>query len=202
MNLTSAQKTALKAHMALNTNTTNIVGAGGSTFVINTRLATLDPSDEGAIAEWYNSNAKAGDQQPFANRFVWQENVTLKMLNAATKWQTEFAGTGDAQIGNNILRWQTMIWNNSIDMSDGSVRKGVTTVFGDVAGGSAAAIGASGCGQRVGMNVELALAGNVTGASAGGALTDAHVCAKDAAGASLQNQRISQTDVDTVLREG
>ncbi len=202
MNLTQAQLTAWKAHMTANTNTTAMAGAGGATFVINARLATNDASDQNAIADWYNQPAKAGDNQAFANRNVWNPRVTIAQLNSAVKWQTAPAGATPADVSNSWLLWQTMLWNMAIDMTDASVRKGVTTVFGDVASGSAAGVGGSGCGQQVGRRIELTLADAVTGSSVGGAFVDAHVVQKDAGGNNVLGQTPTQGDVATALSQG
>jgi hypothetical protein len=57
MQLTPAQKTLLKVDMQANTNTTTSKGSDGQTFVINTRLGTRNPTDQQAIADFYNQLA-------------------------------------------------------------------------------------------------------------------------------------------------
>lgn len=57
MQLTQAQKTALKTDMQANTNTTPTPGADGQTFVVNTRLTSTATADQQAIADWYNQQA-------------------------------------------------------------------------------------------------------------------------------------------------
>ncbi len=203
MNLTTAQKTTLAAHITANTNLGTIPGSGGSTFVINTATGR-DPTLQQGIADWYNKAALATDNQPFANLNVWNPLTTIDQLNSAIKWQTPFVGATPADVANSMLLWQTMIWKLGggqagvgIDMGDGSVRKGLTTVFGDVVGGSAAAVGAVGCGQMVGRNIELVLSGNAVGSTT--ALTNAHVIQHDAVGVTIYLQLLRQVDVDAAL---
>lgn len=198
MQLSTAQKTTLAAHINANTNTCTLPGGFG-TQIINTGVAGRDPIVQQGIANWYNQAALAGDNQPFANINVWNAITTIAQLNSAVKWQTAPVGATAADVSNSWLLWQTMLWNMSLDMGDGSVRKGMLQVFGDVLGGSAVLIGAVGCGQQVGKNIELVLSGNVVGATT--ALVAAHVVQKDAAtpSVSLYSQLITQVDIDHAL---
>jgi len=208
MNLTPAQKTALAAHIRANTNSGIVPGTGGiGTFVINAAVNGRDPTLQQGIADWYNQPALAGDNQPFANLNVWNPLTNILQLNSAIKWQTAPVGATAADVTNSWLLWQTMIWSMGsgsltvgLDMGDASVRKGMLQVFGDVANGSAAAIGAVGCGQQVGRNIELVCSNAVVGATT--ALTAAHPIQKDANGLTIYGQKLTQADVDNALFPG
>jgi hypothetical protein len=206
MILTPAQKTTLKTHMQANTNVTALPGAGGQTFVINTRLATLDPSDEGAIADWYGGVALAGDNQPFATLLLWNPQTTVEQLNKAIDWTTPpphglgGSPTVDQQqlaINNQWWRWDQMTKRGAIDMTDAQVRNGVTQVWGNLASGTAANIGSATtlCGKAPGRRVDLALSPAAVGAKT--AWSAVCVCP-----ANVFGQPLSGSDVDDVLRAG
>lgn len=213
MQLTSAQKVTLAAHIRANTNSGVIPGSGGQTFVINAAVAGRDPTLQQGMANWYNQTALAGDNQPFANLNVWNPITTIAQLNTAMKFllTTPLQGSSptDVQITNALLMWQIMTWSLGaiattpvgLDMSDTQVRTGVLAVWGDVTANPANAkqIGAVGCGQQVGRNIELVLSGAVTGASAGNAFANAHVVQKDAIGGLVYSQSIQAVDIDAAL---
>jgi hypothetical protein len=212
MQLKQSQKTALKTHMTANTNSTPATDLNGNAlinpFVINTGMDSNNPDKEAAIAAWYNGAAKSGDNQPFTNRNVWNPFTTLRQVSSALIWATPPVGATAADVTNSWLLWQSMTWSATsqdsiaLDMSDAQVRKGVYTVWGDVASGNASKIGGNNCGQKVGTNLELVCSGVVTGASPGGALTDAHPVQTDTFGASIVGQLLTQATVHDILLNG
>lgn len=210
MQLTAAQRTTLKTHMTANTNSTPATAADGTPlvtpFVVNTRLATGNPDNERAIAEWYNATATAGGNQPFTSLLVWNNRVTIAQLNAGIKWDVAAAGATAADRSESWAVYQALVWGNNIDMTDAQVRKGVLRVFGDVANGSAAGVATAG-GQVTGRRLEIVLASNgganatVGAQTAWGAaykpvtLADGTVAAN---GAAL----LTQPDVSNILLNG
>lgn len=181
MKLSAAQRTTLKTHLAANTNVAT--RPNSTTFTINVQYVSGDPTDEQAIADWYNAPATAGDSQPFANLNLWNPQTGVAALKRAIDWANapphglSGSPTVDQQqlaINNQWWRWDAMLRDGALDMSDPQVRAGVLQVWGNVAG-SASNIGAIGCGKQAGTRFELALAGPPVGASAP-AWTAAHVC--------------------------
>ena len=155
MNLTPAQLQTLKAHIAANTDT-----VGG--VAIKDLPATAD--NNFAIAAWYNTPATGTEQQAFAAPLsLWKPVVTIQELNTAINWsQTPGANAAtDAQQTNAWLRWQSMCWNNFLDLTDPQVRGGIAAVW--ATGGSNANIKAVGVGRRLGTRAELLFAGAARG---------------------------------------
>lgn len=163
MNLTLAQKTILKVHIALNTNT--IIVAGGATVAI--KDVVEDGDNYQFIADWYNGVALAGDAQPFAAPLtLWKPLVTVQELNKAIAWGTNPAGATPQEITNSWLKYQSMIWSSAIDLTDGQVRSGIASVFG-ASGSTAVAIGTVGTGKQDGTRAELLYAGGSVGGTQG-----------------------------------
>jgi len=200
MLLTAAQKSTLKAHMQANTNTTVTPGADGQTFVVNTRLATRDPANQQAIADWYNRAAAAGDSQPVAAPLtVWIPTFPVMdasggpNLNSAINWQQPFAGSTSADQTVSWLAYLAMTQGRSVDMSDQSVRKKLAQVFG-TAGSSSTPNAVGAAGQRAGSTLELVLAGGGSGPNGLGTAA--------ARKSQVYGQQITQPDVDDVLQNG
>jgi len=219
MQLTSAQLTALKTHLLANTNVITPTDGSTAPFAVNSALngAATDPTIAGFIANlFYNQPAKLTDNQPFASINVWNPRTTISQLRSAINWaqdpREDLSPPTDAQITNAWLTWQSLVWDLStvattgtlpgIDLGDGGVRKGVLRVWGDVAGKNAANIGAVGCGQQVGRNIELVLSNAVTGSSAGTAFTNAHPIQKDFTGATVYGQTCTGTDIINAIIQG
>lgn len=209
MDLTQAQKTTLKAHIALNTNTTPATAADGSAlttpFVVNTRKDSRNPDDQAAIAAWYNGLALAGDNQPFTNLNLWNPNTTTALLKKAVDWTVApphgLAGTPSVTeialtVNNKWWLWDAMLQDRSLDMTDPQVRGGVIQVWGDLASGTANNIGKTTCGKLAGKRIELALSGAPVGAVTN-AWVGAHVCPTNVLGATL-----TQPDLDGVILNG
>lgn len=205
MNLTTAQMALLKTHAEANTNLATLPDL--TTFTINASTAPRDPTYQQSIAAWYNAAAKAIDNQPFANRFVWNPVTTIQQINAANLWQNDPAGTTDAERTNNWLRWQTMIWSlgsvgnipTGLDFGDPQVRKGVLKTWGDVASPScAASLGGTGCGQMVGKRIELVVSDAITG-TAVNAWSSAHPVQLGSDGLTLYGKVLTQIDLDKAL---
>lgn len=164
MALTPAQKTTLKTHAAANTNTIQAFVAGQ---VGLRTVAIKDVTELGDnfqfVADWYNGLALAGDNQPIASPLlVWRPSVSIQQLNSAVDWTAQPAGATAADVSNGWLKWQTMIWNNAIDLTDQQVRQGIDTVWG-AASASATAIKGAGIGRQAGTRLEVLLAGNAVG---------------------------------------
>lgn len=206
MQLTPAQKTTLKTHLnantnhALNTNTQFDYGA------INTLLAQpFNGSALQAVADWYNALATAGDNQPFANINLWNPSTSVALLKKAIDWATPpphglgGSPTVDQQqlaINNQWWRWDSMLRDGTLDMTDPQVRAGVLQVWGNVTSPSSAnSIGAAGCGKQAGKRVELALAGVPVGNTT--AWAGAHVCPTN-----VINQNLSEPDIEDLLLNG
>lgn len=219
MQLTQSQKTTLKSHMQANTNTTPTPGADGQTFVINTRLGNRNPTDQQAIADWYNGPALAGDSQPFATLFLWNNRVTEQMLATAVDWTTQpphgLGGvpTVDQQqlaIGNKWWLWDQLIGRKGfIDFTDPQSRNGVLQVWGNVGpvntnSTTSSAIGSETINPLVaklkGRRVELAL--NSTAVGSKTAWNAAVVCPAGLGGVQLLGVPLTQPDVDDLLTNG
>lgn len=201
MALTQNQKSALKAHLAANTNTVVNTGAG-QPIAINLIIPN-SPTDVGDnmqnIADWYNGNAVAGDSQPQAAPLnVWKTFVTIQDLNSAIDWSAQVVGADSAAQTVNWLKWQSLCWNNFIDPTDPQVRQGISTIWGNPST-SAGNIGAAS--KRVGTRLEILLAGAAAGGNLGlGAA--ARVCGKDANGTSLFGFKINGPQILNVLLNG
>ncbi len=213
MQLTAAQKTSIKSHVAANTNITPATAADGTTlptpFVVNTySVNAQDAEKERAIAEWYNLTAGAGDNQAFANRLVWNPITSLRQINTAWDPTADPVGATAADQTNNWLRWQTMCWAGTnldapcLDMSDPQIQAGVVKVWGDTSTSSANKIGKSPCGQRTGTNLELKLSAAPSGVTGGGALANAHAVQKDAGGSVIYGQKLTADMVHDLLLNG
>lgn len=208
MQLTSNQKTLLKSHLTANTNTIINV-ANGQPTAINTLIsAPFNGENLQRIADWYAGLAVAGDNQAFTTRNLWNPKTTIKLLNAAVRWQDliphDLGGspTVDQQFLSRCekwLRWQSMIWNQNegIDMTDAQVRAGVLAIFGDTVGPSTAdSIGKVGCGKLDARRVEMVMAGSVVGAATN-AWTGSRVCPPNVLGVTL-----SEADLEDTLLNG
>lgn len=160
MNLLDTQKTALAAHIAANTNTGVIPGTGGvGTFVINTAITGRDPTLQQGIADWYNGPALSNDNQPFANLMLWNPVTTIQQLNTAIDWTTNPVGADQPTLTNAWLKWQSMCWNNYLDLTDPQVRAGIIQVWGNPSN-TASNIGAATgtlCGKLAGRRIDLVL---------------------------------------------
>lgn len=153
MNLTPAQLQTLKAHIAANTDT-----VGG--VAIKDLPATADANF--AIAAWYNQPATGTEQQAFtAPLSLWKPLVTIQELNTAINWGQNPAGATAADQTNSWLRWQSMCWNNALDLTDPQVRSGIASVWSS--GNSNANVKAVGVGRRLGTRAELLFAGVARG---------------------------------------
>lgn len=206
MNLTSTQLTTLAAHIAANTNAITLIDGSG-TFQAN--AVTRDPTQQQSLAAWYNALALSGDSQPFANLMCWNPVTTIQQLNTAIDWTTNPVGADQPTLSNAWLKWQTMLWNNYVDMSDPQVRAGVIQVWGQPST-TATNIGAATgvlCGKLAGRRIDLVIAPipvQTTGLGAG-----AHVVPKGANGVPLLGymngptfvaaQLLSGTDIDKAL---
>lgn len=134
---------------------------------INARPAVLGAwasnADWYSIMTWYNSTAQTGD---FANPLtIWLPNMTIAQLNSAIDWTADPLGAGattDAQKTNLWLKWQSMCWNNVIDMTDQQVRQGVTSVWGT---GSATDSAIKAAGKRTGTRAEVLFSTAAVGGS-------------------------------------
>lgn len=148
--LTPQQLATLKAHIAANTNT-----IGGT--AVNA-LPTGNAANT-AIAAWYNEPALANDNQPFTAPLTpWSPLVTIDQLTAAINWSNNPAGADDAARTVAILKWQSMTWNNRIDLTDNQVRSGVASIWGNPST-SNTNIKAVGTGRKAGTRFELLFAG-------------------------------------------
>jgi hypothetical protein len=81
-------------------------------------VAALAEGNDGAIAEWYNQEVTPVTK-------VWRPDVTVNEFSAAIVW-TDFL----ALTTNQILTYQSIIWSNTIDMTDPQIRQGLTSIFG------------------------------------------------------------------------
>lgn len=155
MPLTPSQATQLKAHILANTNTVIAVDTGQPAAI----RSIPDVGDNYArVADWYNGIALPGDNQPLAApTLIWRPVVTIGELNSAIVWGADPAGGGAANVTNSWLKWQSMCWANSIDMTDAQVRQGVQDVWGATSA-TAVAIAARGCGRQDGTRLEVLLA--------------------------------------------
>ena len=198
MELTHAQETTLKAHLAANTNSATLPDA--TTFVINANLAGRDPTKQQAIADWYNQLALATDAQAPANLMLWNPRVTIAQINSAIVWTDDPAGSDEPTRTNSWMRWQSMTWNQNqgIDMTDAQVRAGVVKVWGNPSASATNLGKATGVltGKLDGRRIDLALAGGVVGAVSG-VWAAAHVCP-----ANVLGQLLTQPDVDEALLNG
>lgn len=208
MNLTSAQKAALAAHIAANTNIATYPDGSGE-FVINAEALSHDPTAQQAIADWYNGLALAGDNQPFNNLFLWNPVTSIAQLNTAIDWTTNPAGGTAADVANSWLKWQSMCWANFIDMTDAQVRTGVVQVWG-AGSTSASGIGSNVnlCGKLQARRIDLVLAGNPVG-NLPGTWAGARVVPKGAGGVPIREsmsgntvvppQVLTQSDIESAL---
>lgn len=195
MNLTTAQKVTLAAHLNANTNTSTAPdGTDGA--VINTSLAGRDPTRQQYIADWYNATALVGDAQALANLNIWNPTTTITQINTALDWALNPIGAVDAIITNSWLKWQSMCWSNVLDFADGQVRLGVVSVWGSNTTNSNS-LGSLQAGKVVGKRVELALAGNVVATA--GINGGARVVPKGLAGAVLFGVLLTAIDIDKAL---
>jgi hypothetical protein len=184
MPLTPAQLVTFKAHLAANTNTINAVA-------ISALPNTVDANQ--LVADWYNGLALPGDSQPFtAPLNLWAPVVTIQQLNGAINWGQNPAGTGDPAQTNSWLRWQSMCWQNQIDLTDAQVRSGVASVWG-TASSTNTAIKAVGVGRKAGTRAELVFAGPSRGPN--GNAADADVALNGRVSA-FYGQRLDQSDVE------
>lgn len=215
MQMKPAQKTLVKTHMSLNTNLATL--PDGSTFVIKDHYQERDATQQDAIAAWYNGNALAGDNQPFSNLFVWNDQVTVAMLNKAIDWTTPpphgLTGsptTSEIQlaINNQWWRWDQMLKLGYIDMTDSQVRNGVLQVWGNVGvpnnnSTTSAAIGTelgTLCGKLNARRIELAINSNAVGAKT--AWNAAVVVPSGLNGARLLQAPMTGSDVDDLVLNG
>lgn len=157
--LSPGQQTTLRNHLAANTNTipAGFPWSGGFAGQAINTLAN-GPDQNAAIAGWYGLTATAGDAQPFADSLnLWKPVVTITELNTAINWGQDPAGATAADQTNSWLRWQSMCWNSTLDLTDPQVRSGVADVWGS---GSASniAVKAVGVGRRAGTRFELLFA--------------------------------------------
>lgn len=153
MNLTPAKLQTLKAHIAANTDTVGGVA-----------IKDLPPTADNnfAIAAWYNTPVTGTEQQAFAAPLaLWKPVVTIQELNTAINWSQNPAGATAADQTNSWLRWQSMCWNNFLDLTDAQVRSGVAAVWSS--GNSNTNIKAVGTGRRLGTRAELLFAGPARG---------------------------------------
>jgi hypothetical protein len=184
-----------------------------------------DPSLQLCVAAWYNQPALGTDNQPFANLNVWNPLTSIQQLKSAQSSFSPLSGAGsavlqgstptDAQVTNALTMWEYMIWDLGppqtaqaatlppvgLDFGDAQIRKGILLIWGDVTTGASVAqsLGAVGCGQQVGRNIELVLSNAVTTPSAGGAFLAAHPVQKDVLKKTIYGQVVTQLDVDFVL---
>jgi hypothetical protein len=187
MPLTPAQLSTLKTHLLANTNT-----IGG--VAINSLPPT--PDNFFAIADWYNGVALAGDNQPFsAPLTVWNPNVTIDQLTAAINWGQDPAGADTPTKTLAILKWQSMCWNNKIDMTDNQNRAGIASVWGS-ASSSNSAIKAVGAGRKAATRFEMLFAGPSRGPN--GAAADADN-ALNGRVTPFYWQRLFYTDIEAAL---
>ena len=217
MNLTTAQKATLAAHINANTNVLTIPpGLGTGTFVVNAEVAGRDPTLQGLIAAWYNDIALSGDSQPFGNLMLWNPATTIQQLNTAVDWTLNVFGATAADQTNGWLKWQSMCWNNYLDMTDVQVRAGVLqiwtgTITPATSNTTITGIGRSTgtlCGKLAGRRIDLVVAGNAVG-NVTNAWAGARVCPAGAGGVPLLSyfqgtqfvpaQTLSQIDVDQAL---
>lgn len=158
MPLTPAQLNTLRTHILANT---NLIGGVPINSLPN------DPDANAAIADWYNGTALAGDAQPFADSLnVWLPAVTTQALNSAVVWATPPNGATTADVTNSWLAWQSMCWNNSIDLTDDQVRSGVASIWPPATNNGIKAVGV---GRRAGTRFELLFAGPNKGKDGAGA---------------------------------
>lgn len=183
MALTPAQVATLAAHLAANT---NLINGTAINALPNT------PDDNFAIANWYNQTALVGDNQAFANSLnLWKPVVTIQELNAAINWSQTPAGATSADQTNSWLRWQSMCWNNAIDLTDNQVRSGIAAVW--ATGSTNASIKAVGIGRRAGTRFELLFASANRGPNGNAADPDMTLNGRVS---SVFGQKLLGTDVD------
>lgn len=186
MILTAAQIQTLKAHIAANT---DLIGGVAINALPNT------PDNNSAVAAWYNTPVSGAELQPFAAPTVlWRPVVTIQELNTAVNWSQNPGANAatDAQQTNAWLRWQSMCWNNFLDLTDNQVRSGVAAVW--ATGGSNAAIKAVGVGRRTGTRAELLFAGASRGPD--GAANNADTSLNGRV-SPVFGQTVTGTDIDT-----
>lgn len=164
MQLTQAQKNSLKAHIALNT---NVIQALADSPPVMQALAINTITEIGDnyqyIANWYNSTALGTDNQPFAAPLnVWKPVIQIATLNTAMVWQDAAPGLTNIDQTNSWLKYQSMIWNNQLDMTDPQVRQGIVNCT-SVA--SALAIG--GVSKQAATRLDMLFAGNAVGGGIG-----------------------------------
>jgi len=158
--LSPAQIATLKAHILANTNAIPAGFPWSGSFAGTAINAIPITSADGnaAVAGWYNLFAAANDNQPFADSLnLWKPSVTITELNTAINWAQNPAGATAADQTNAWLRWQSMCWSNSLDLTDNQVRSGVQSVW--ATGSSNASIKAVGTGRRAATNFERLYAG-------------------------------------------
>lgn len=207
MNLTAAQLIALATHINANANTVTLIDGSG-TFQAN--AVTRDPTQQQSLAAWYNALALAGDSQPFANLMLWNPVATIQQLNTAVDWTTNPVGADQPTLSNAWLKWQTMLWNNYLDMTDPQVRAGVIQVWGNPSNSvtNIGTVAGTLCGKLAGRRIDLALSPAPVGAVAN-AWLGAHVVPKGLNGVPIlgyQNgptfvaaQLLLGTDIDKAL---
>jgi hypothetical protein len=109
---------------------------------------------DGAISEWYNLPAEAGE---FGTPLlVWKNFLSIREINAAVVWTQKPAGADVPTQTLNCLIWQNMIWANGIDMSDQQVRQGIADIWGS---GTDNDTNLRAAGKRTGTRFELVFAG-------------------------------------------
>lgn len=118
MSLTTAQLAVLKTDLQSRAN----LWLNGTQVIGNEETAAF-----------YNSVAN-----PVVN--IWKPDVTIQELNSAIAWADMVALPVEKQ-----LTFQSMIWANTIDMTDNQVRTGIDTIFGS---GSTSKAGINNVGKK------------------------------------------------------